>query len=137
MPDHSLLSSLTELVGKQADILLALVNLYGLVVIAVIGWIVNTGKEGPGISWFRILLFNLGFLAFFAAHFAGTWFVYERFEATVALWARLAGDAAGEDPAIALLTNLPPTEIIVSIWALNAIVLLLATVLLRQGGYGR
>lgn len=124
---------LTDLIGKQADILLALVNFYGLVVIAVIGWIVNTGKDGPGVSWFRVWLFNLGFLAFFAAHFAGTWFVYDRLQQTMALWSEAAGGGAK----FAALAFLPPREWLFAIWGFNAIILLLASVLLRQGGYGR
>ncbi len=52
MSDPTILASLTDLIGKLADILLALVNLYGVVVIAVIGWIVNTGKDGPGWAGF-------------------------------------------------------------------------------------
>jgi hypothetical protein len=133
MADAELLPALTDLIAKQADILLALVNFYGLVVIAVIGWIVNTGKDGPGVSWFRLVLFNLGFMAFFAAHFAGTWYVYERFERSIALWAQTAGGGR----AITELAWLPPKTWLFAIWAFNAIILVLASVLLRQGGYGR
>jgi hypothetical protein len=88
--DPTILASLTDLIGKLADILLALVNLYGVVVIAVIGWIVNTGKDGPGVGWFRVMFFTVGFVAFFAAHFAGVWFVYDRLQSVMAQWSRLA-----------------------------------------------
>lgn len=131
MNDPAVLASLTDIIGKLADILLALVNLYGVVVIAVIGWIVNTGKDGPGVGWFRIIFFTLGFAAFFAAHFAGIWFVYDRLQAVMAQWAALAG-ARYEG-----LAWLPPREWLAAIWGLNAIILFLAAVLLRQGGYGR
>jgi hypothetical protein len=129
--DPTLLASLTDLIGKLADILLALVNLYGVVVIAVIGWIVNTGKDGPGVGWFRVMFFTVGFAAFFAAHFAGVWFVYDRLQAVMAEWSQLAGER------YQALAWLPPREWLAAIWALNAVILLLAGVLLRQGGYGR
>ncbi|MBI1250076.1 MAG: hypothetical protein GC189_01215 [Alphaproteobacteria bacterium] len=138
MTDTALLESVTELAGKQADLLFALVNFYGLVVIAVIGWIVNTGKDGPGVSWARVVLFNLGFLAFFAASFAGFWFLYDRMAGTVALWGRLARAAdVQESGAIAALTAMPPIDYLWGMWGFNALILVLATVLLRRGGYGR
>lgn len=138
MNETALLAATTELLGKEADLLFALVNFYGLVIIAVIGWIVNTGKDGPGVSWFRIGLFNLGFLAFFAASFAGFWFLFERIEATAAVWRSLAvrfGAAPG--PQIASIAWLPPKAYLWSIWGFNGMILLLASVLLRQGGFGK
>jgi hypothetical protein len=129
--DPAVLSSLTDIIAKLADILLALVNLYGVVVIAVIGWIVNTGKDGPGVGWFRVMFFTLGFAAFFAAHFAGVWFVYDRLQGVMAEWSSLAG-ARYET-----LAWLPPREWLAAIWGMNVVILLLAAVLLRQGGYGR
>jgi hypothetical protein len=140
MNDAALLASTTELLGKEADLLFAVVNFYGLVIIAVIGWIVNTGKDGPGVSWFRVFLFTLGFAGFFAASFAGFWFLYERLEETARLWRDLATQA-GKDtiPAARIdrLAWLPPKEWLWSIWGFNGMVLLLAAILIRQGGYGR
>lgn len=133
MNDPALLSVLTDLIGKQADILLALINFYGFVVIAVIGWIVNTGKDGPGVSWLRVILFVLGFLAFFAAHFAGVWFVYEKFQSSLTLWS----EAAGGGRQLEALAWLPPQDWLFAIWGFNLIILILSAVLLRQGGYGR
>ncbi len=131
MSDPTILASLTDLIGKLADILLALVNLYGVVVIAVIGWIVNTGKDGPGVGWFRVMFFTVGFAAFFAAHFAGVWFVYDRLQSVMAEWSRLAGAR------FEALAWLPAREWLAAIWGLDVVILLLAAVLLRQGGYGR
>ncbi|MDX2236565.1 MAG: hypothetical protein NW203_03285 [Hyphomonadaceae bacterium] len=136
MTDPALLASVTDLVGKQADLLFALINFYGLVVIAVIGWIVNTGKDGPGVSWVRVILFNMGFAAFFAASFAGFWYLYERLTATVALWRTLALEADG-GAAVDAIAFMPPIQWLWSIWGFNALILILATVLLRSGGYGR
>jgi hypothetical protein len=120
MRSEALLAATTELLAKEAELLLALVNFYALIIVAVIGWIVNTGKDGPGVSWFRVILFNSGFLAFLAVSFAGFWYLYERIAATAALWARLA-----------------PRDWLWALWGFNALVLILATVLLRRGGYGR
>ena len=139
MDDGALLASVTALLGKEADLIFALINFYGLVIIAVIGWIVNTGKDGPGVSLFRVFLFNLGFLGFFAASFAGFWFLYERLEQTAALWRTLAARAndAASVSAIDRLARLPPKEWLWSIWGFNAMILILASVLLRKGGFGR
>lgn len=138
MNETALLAATTDLLGKEADLLFALVNFYGLVIIAVIGWIVNTGKDGPGVSWFRVGLFNLGFLAFFVASFAGFWFLFERMEATAAVWKQLAARAdVVERGATEAIVWLPPKYFLWSIWAFNAMILLLATVLLRRGGFGR
>jgi hypothetical protein len=131
MHSEALLQAATELLGKEAELLFALVNFYGLIIVAVIGWIVNTGKDGPGISWFRVVLFNTGFLAFLAASFAGFWYLYERIAATAALWARLAGSDAGA------IVWLPPRDWLWAVWIFNGLILFLATVLLRRGGYGR
>ena len=136
MSDPALLSSVTALLGKEADLIFALINFYGLVIIAVIGWIVNTGKDGPGVSLFRVFLFNLGFLGFFAASFAGFWFLYERLEQTAALWRTLAA-RGGDADAIDRLAWLPPKDWLWSIWGFNAMILVLASVLLRKGGFGR
>lgn len=132
-----MLASVTDLVGKLADLMFALINFYGLVVIAVIGWIVNTGKDGPGVSWFRVFLFNIGFLAFFAASFAGFWFLYERLIAAAELWRQLAAQNGADPSGVQALAWLPPQEWVFSISGFNVIILVLASVLLRQGGYGR
>jgi hypothetical protein len=137
MNEAGLLESVTTLIGKQADILLALINFYGLIVIAVIGWIVNTGKDGPGVSWFRVFLFMLGFLGFFAVSFAGFWYAYERLSASVALWSRLAAHAGAEPSAISAIVWLPPREWLWGLWIFNGFILLFASILLRRGGYGR
>jgi len=137
MNDTALLASVTDLLGKEADLLFALVNFYGLVIIAVIGWIVNTGKEGPGVSWFRVFLFNLGFAGFFTAAFGGFWFLYERLQHTAALWRDLAQRAGGAAAQIDQLAWLPPQDWLWSIWGFNVLILILASVLLRRGGYGR
>jgi hypothetical protein len=140
MNETALLASTTELLGKEADLLFALINFYGLVIIAVIGWIVNTGKDGPGVSWFRVLLFNLGFLGFFVASFGGFWFLYERLEETAQVWRQLAMQAGGASlPAgsIDRLAWLPPKQWLWSIWGFNGMILILASVLLRRGGFGR
>ena len=136
MGDGALLASVTALLSKEADLIFALINFYGLVIIAVIGWIVNTGKDGPGVSLFRVFLFNLGFLGFFAASFAGFWFLYERLEQTAALWRTLAA-RGGDADAIDRLAWLPPKDWLWSIWGFNAMILVLASVLLRKGGFGR
>jgi hypothetical protein len=137
MSEGALLDSLTSLIDTQAHMLFALVNFYGLVVIAVIGWIVNTGKDSSGISWFRIVLFNLGMLFFFAVTFAGFWFLYERLAATMAAWAELAAREPGFGREAQGLARLPPREVLFGLWGFNAVILMLATVLLRKGGYGR
>jgi hypothetical protein len=36
------------------------------------------------------MFFTVGFVAFFAAHFAGVWFVYDRLQSVMAQWSRLA-----------------------------------------------
>jgi hypothetical protein len=138
MGESVLLASITDLIGKQADLLFALVNFYAIVVIAVIGWIVNTGKDGPGVSWFRVSLFLLGFLAFFIVAFGAIWLLYERLGQTMGVWADLAR-RTGEAPptAVARLASLPPQNWLWGLWGFNALILILATVLLRQGGFGK
>jgi hypothetical protein len=98
---------------------------------------VNTGKDGPGVSWFRVALFNLGFVAFFAATFGGLWLLYDRMAAALAFWRGLAGSSGAAPASLEAITMLPPQEWLWGLWGFNVMVLLLATVLLRQGGYGR
>jgi hypothetical protein len=138
MRNDALLESVTDLLSKEADTLLALVNFYGLVIVAVIGWVVNTGKDGPGISWFRVIVFNLCFLAFFAASFAGFWYLYDRIEITAGLWRDLAADSGATNrDSVERIVWLPPRDWLWGLWGFNVLVLLLVTVLLRKGGYGR
>jgi hypothetical protein len=137
MSDEALLSALTSLIGTQADMLFALVNFYGLVVIAVIGWIVNTGKDSAGISWFRIFLFNVGLCFFFAVVFGAFWFLYDKLTSTITAWAALAGESPSTGAELAGLAWFPPIEVLWGLWGFNVVILILATVLLRKGGYGR
>ncbi len=137
MNDASMLGVLTELAAKQADLIFALINFYGLVVLAVVGWLVNTAKDSSGISWMRILLFNLGFAFFFVATFAGFWFLYGQLHTTIALWGEAAGAAGAKPQAIAALTWLPPQRWLWGIWGLNVTLLGLSTIVLRRGGAGR
>jgi hypothetical protein len=138
MAEASVLGILTEVAGKQSDMLFALLNFYGLVVLAVVGWLVNTAKDSAGISWFRILLFNLGFLAFFTATFGGFWYLYGQLSQTVAAWrAAAAATGAIAPEQLNALAWLPPQKWLFGLWGFNAVMLLLATVVLRRGGGGR
>lgn len=137
MAEATVLGILTDLAGKQSDMLFALLNFYGLVVLAVVGWLVNTSKDSDGISWFRIFLFNLGFLCFFAASFGGFWYLYGQLSETIAAWreAAMAQGAIGQDR-LDRLVWLPPQRWLWGIWGFNAVMLLLATVVLRRGRGG-
>ena len=132
-----MLEILTQLAAKQAELVFALVNFYGLVVLAVVGWLVNTAKDSAGVSWFRILLFNVGFLFFFMATFAGFWFLLGQLQTTVSLWAEAAKANGMGTQAIAALTWLPPQKWLYALWVLNVSLLALSTLVLRRGGGGR
>jgi len=134
MPQTVLIETLTTLASKQSDLIFALLNFYGLVILAVIGWLVNTAPKSPGLSWFRILLFNIGFLCFFGATFGGFWYLYTQVSSTVAAWAD-AMLALGAIPAERLdaLVWLPPREWLWGLWPFNAVLLLLSTIVLRRG----
>lgn len=132
-----MLEILTQLAAKQAELIFALVNFYGLVVLAVVGWLVNTAKDSAGVSWFRILLFNAGFLFFFGATFAGFWFLIGQLQSTINLWAQAAQANGAPPQAIAALTWLPPQKWLYALWALNLSLLALSTIVLRRGGGGR
>lgn len=131
------LEILTQLAAKQAELVFALVNFYGLVVLAVVGWLVNTAKDSAGISWVRILLFNAGFLFFFGATFAGFWFLLGQLQTTISLWAEAAKANGMDADAIKALTWLPPQKWLHALWVLNFALLALSTVVLRRGGGGR
>lgn len=138
MPSTLLLESLTDVAGRQAEILLGVVNFYGLVVLAVVGWLVNTAKSTGGTSWFRVLLFDAGLVLFFGATFYALWLLYGQLAQTMALWSDVAAASGGADPArIATLAYLPPRIWIAWIWPFNLLILSLATVVLRRGGTGR
>lgn len=137
MNDASMLGVLTELAAKQAELMFALINFYGLVVLAVVGWLVNTAKDSAGVSWFRIFLFNVGFLFFFAATFAGFWYLHAQLQTTITLWGEAARASGARPEAIAMLTWLPPQRWLWGLWALNVTLLCLSTVVLRRGGGGR
>lgn len=137
MNNAAMLGVLTELAAKQAELIFALINFYGLVVLAVVGWLVNTAKDSAGVSWLRILLFNMGFLFFFAATFAGFWYLHAQLQTTITLWGEAAKANGARPEAIAMLTWLPPQRWLWGLWALNVTLLCLSTVVLRRGGGGR
>lgn len=137
MADSTMLEVLTDLAGKQSDLIFALMNFYGLVVLAVVGWLVNTAKDSQGVSWLRILLFNLGFLFFFVATFAGFWFLYGHLQVTIALWSEAAKATGARPQAVSALTSLPPQRWLWGLWVLNCTLLGLSTIVLRRGGGGR
>lgn len=132
-----LLETLTQLAAKQSELLFALLNFYGLVVVAVVGWLVNTAKDSPGVSWARVILFNLGFLLFFAATFGGFWYLYGQLGVTIELWRQEAEAFGGSRAGLAQLSWLPPQRWLFGLWGFNAVMLLLSTVVLRRGGAGR
>lgn len=130
----AVLDTLTTLASKQADLIFALLNFYGLVILAVVGWLVNTALKSPGLSWFRIWLFNLGFLFFFAATFGGFWYFYQQVSLSVAAWAdAMRATGAVSPERLAALVWLPPQEWLWGLWPFNLVMLILATVILRRG----
>lgn len=137
MSDANMLGVLTDLAAKQAELIFALMNFYGLVVLAVVGWLVNTAKDSPGVSWVRIFLFNAGFLFFFGATFAGFWFLFAQLQATITLWGEAARANGARPEDVAVLTWLPPQSWLWGLWALNVTLLGLSTIVLRRGGGGR
>lgn len=137
MADAAALQAMTEVAGRLTDTLFVVMNFYGLVVLAVVGWIVQTGKDSAGISWFRIFLFNLGLLFFFAAIFAAFWWQLEQLRTVVEVWGRLATQAGIPAADVARIAQVPPQEVLWGLWGFNILMLVLTTVLLRQGGFGR
>lgn len=134
MPEAVLLETLTTLAAKQSDLIFALLNFYGLVVLAVVGWLVNTAQKSPGLSWFRIILFNIGFLFFFTGTFGGFWYLYMQLSTTIAAWSEAMQAVGGLAPQrLQTLVWLPPQDWLWGIWPFNVVMLLLSTVVLRQG----